>query len=223
MGKIKKVIDMGFDFKHDYKYPLFLIALLSFFFLPSFFSEEVEPLLDMVFFAALIVTSILLMESKSKIRKGIVILTGVLGMLIGLSNVFFEISRIYRVAEFFLLFIMFLLLFQELIAQIFRTATITLNVVLGAFTGYIMIGIIGYFIILIIYFLNPEAYRITEHPINDLLYYSFITLSTIGYGDISPLTLPGKNIAVIIGLVGQFYIAFIMAVIIGKFLQAENT
>ncbi|MBR9997539.1 MAG: two pore domain potassium channel family protein [Cyclobacteriaceae bacterium] len=86
-----------------------------------------------------------------------------------------------------------------------------------------MIGVIGFFIILIIYSIDPGAYRITEHPINDLLYYSFITLSTIGYGDISPLSLPAKNMAVIIGLVGQFYNAFIMAVIIGKFLQVENS
>jgi hypothetical protein len=96
-------------------------------------------------------------------------------------------------------------------------------VVLGAFTGYIMIGIIGFFIIMTIYIFNPESYKLTEIPMNDLLYYSFITLSTIGYGDISPLSLPAKNIAVIIGIVGQFYNAIIMATIIGKFLQPQES
>jgi hypothetical protein len=222
MGRIKKVIDMGFDFKQDYKYPLFLVALVSFFFLPSFFPVKLEPLLDSLFFVGLIVTSILLMESKSKLKKAIVIFTGTLGILVTIITIFHEISRIYLIIEFIMLFIMFLFLFQELMTQIFRAAKITMNVVLGAFTGYIMIGVIGFFVILIIYNLNQEAYRITEQPVNDLLYYSFITLSTIGYGDISPLSLPAKNIAVIIGLAGQFYIAFIMAVIIGKFLQSDK-
>jgi hypothetical protein len=223
MRRIKKVIDMGFDFKQDYKYPLFLVALFSFFFLPRFFPEEIQPFLNSLFFIGLIVASILLMESKSKIKKGIVILAGTLGILFTITNSILEISRVLQVLEFSMLFIMFLLLFQELMIQIFRASKISLNVVFGAFTGYIMIGIIGFFIILVIYNLNPEAYRITELPMNDLLYYSFITLSTIGYGDISPLSLPAKNMAVIIGLAGQFYNAFIMAVIIGKFMQSGNS
>lgn len=222
MTRLKKVIDFGFDFKLDYKYPLFLAAVVSFLFLPSFFPLELEPILNSLLFTGLIVTSILLMESQTYLKKGVVIFTGVLGIMLMVTNTFLEIPRAFRYIEFILLFIMFLFLFHELMTQIFRAAKITLNVVLGAFTGYIMIGIIGFFIILIIYNLDPEAYRITEHPTNDLLYYSFITLSTIGYGDISPLTLPAKNIAVIIGLVGQFYNAFIMAVIIGKFLQSDN-
>lgn len=222
MGRIKKVIDKGFDFKLDYKYPLFLIALVSFFFLPSFFPEKLQNLLNSLFFIVLIVGSILLMETKSPFKKGIVIIAGVLGIIVTVAGTILEIPRIIKLFEFVILFIMFLFLFHELMTQIFRAARITINVVLGAFTGYILIGIIGFFIILIIYNLDPEAYKITEHPLNDLLYHSFITLTTIGYGDISPLSLPAKNMAVIIGLAGQFYNAFIMAVIIGKFIQSGN-
>lgn len=214
---------MGFDFKEDYKYPLFLLSLLSFFFLPTFFPVRLEILLDTLFFSALIVTSILLLESKSRFKRGIVILAGLIGILIQILKIFIDTPRNLEVVGFFVLFIMFVILFQELIMQIFTSKKITLNVVLGAFTGYILIGIVGFCVILTIYLFNPESYKITDTPYNDLLYYSFITLSTIGYGDISPLSLPAKNVAVIIGLVGQFYNAIIMAAIISKFLQAEGT
>ena len=222
MKNIKKVVDLGFDFKEDYKYPLFLFALLSFFFLPSFFPDRIESLLDTLFFTGLIITSILLLESKSRIKRGIVLIAGILGIVIQISNIFIETPIGFRLFNFIVLFIMFVILFQELIIQIFNSKKITLNVVLGAFTGYILIGIIGFCVILTIYLFNPESYKISETPINDLLYYSFITLSTIGYGDISPLSLPAKNVAVIIGLVGQFYNAIIMAAIISKFPRAES-
>ncbi len=222
MKRIKHVVDLGFDFKEDYKYPLFLIALLSFFFIPSFFPDRIETLLDTLFFAGLIVASILLLESKSKIKRGIVILAGLIGIFIQISDFFIDTPRDLKFIGFIVLFIMFVILFQELIIQIFNSKKITLNVVLGAFTGYVLIGIIGFCVILTIYLFNTESYKISETPINDLLYYSFITLSTIGYGDISPLSLPAKNIAVIIGLVGQFYNAIIMAAIISKFLQPEE-
>lgn len=222
MSRIKKVVDLGFDFKEDYKYPLFLLALLSFFFLPSFFPRTIEVVLDSLFFIGLIVTSILLMESKSKIKRGVVVIAGILGIIGQITDIFMVTPRQINAIGFIFLFIMFVILLQELLLQIFNSKKITLNVVLGAFTGYILIGIIGFCVILMVYLFNPESYKISETAINDLLYYSFITLSTIGYGDISPLSIPAKNIAVIIGLVGQFYNAIIMAAIIGKFLQAET-
>jgi hypothetical protein len=117
---------------------------------------------------------------------------------------------------------MFVVLLQDLLLQLFRSRKITLNVVLGAFSGYILISIIGFFVTMTIYLFDPESYIISETPMEDLLYYSFITLSTIGYGDITPLSVPAKNIAVIIGIVGQFYNVIIMAAIIGKYLQVQD-
>ena len=118
-----------------------------------------------------------------------------------------------------IMFIYFILLTSELIQQIFKSKVITLNVVLGAFTGYIMIGIIGYFIFRIIFILEHESFAIPIESSKDLIYFSFITLTTIGYGDISPITDSARNFAILLGLVGQFYNTVIIAIIIGKFLQ----
>ena len=101
----------------------------------------------------------------------------------------------------------------------FKSKLITLNVVLGAFTGYIMIGIIGYFVFRIIFLLNPESFAIPADAAKELIYFTFITLTTIGYGDISPISDGARNFAIILGLIGQFYNTVIIAIIIGKFLQ----
>jgi hypothetical protein len=130
-----------------------------------------------------------------------------------------EFDDKWQVIFVIIIFVYFVTLIGELLRQVFNTEKITLNVVLGAFTGYIMIGIIGYFIFRLIFILDPSSFAIPEYSSQDLIYFTFITLTTIGYGDISPITDVARNFAVILGLIGQFYNTIIIAIIIGKFLQ----
>jgi hypothetical protein len=53
----------------------------------------------------------------------------------------------------------------------------------------------------------------------DMFYFSFITLTTIGYGDFTPSSALGQKIAILEGLIGQFYLAIVMAILVGKFLS----
>jgi len=61
--------------------------------------------------------------------------------------------------------------------------------------------------------LNPESNR------DGLIYYSFITLLTIGYGDINPVSDLARNASVLIGLLGQFYLVIVTAVVIEKYIR----
>jgi len=54
------------------------------------------------------------------------------------------------------------------------------------------------------------------------MYYTYITLMTIGYGDISPATPLAKKAAVFIGLWGQFYLVIITAVVVGKYIGGQQ-
>lgn len=216
----KKYISIHFNFKEDYKYPLFLLSLATYMFLPSILGKSDSNLLNNLLFLFLIVSSLTLIRSESKITLIFTYLVGIIGIGFELYHTFVgnlvpQLQAIYRVS--FILY--FLTLFIELIKQIFSAKEITLNVIMGAFTGYIMIGIFGYFIFRIIFMLNPSAFAISQESTEDLFYFSFITLTTIGYGDITPLTEPARNFALIMGLVGQFYNSIIIAIIIGKFLQ----
>jgi len=61
--------------------------------------------------------------------------------------------------------------------------------------------------------LYPEANR------EGLTYYSFITLLTIGYGDITPTSQLARNASVLIGFMGQFYLVIVMAVVVEKYIR----
>lgn len=53
-------------------------------------------------------------------------------------------------------------------------------------------------------------------------YYAFVTMSTLGYGDLLPLKPVAKSMAVFMTLCGQFYLVTIMAFLIGKLLSQKQ-
>jgi len=63
---------------------------------------------------------------------------------------------------------------------------------------------------------SPKA--ITE----ELMYFSYISLTTIGYGDILPITPLARKAAILIGLVGQMYLVVITAIVVGKYINQSS-
>lgn len=216
-------IFLNFNIEEDYKYPVFLISLLLFLFVPSFFSGSLNVLMSNILFIVFILCSLLLIQTKKKFKRRVTYLIGIVGLVSEIYERMINPVNDYLQSVFLiLLFLYFIIIAHELITQVINSQNITLNVIFGAFTGYIMLGIIGFFIFKMIYILNPESFALSGNVSSELIYYSFITLTTIGYGDILPLSESARNFAVIVGLTGQFYIGIIMAIIIGKFLQGSN-
>jgi hypothetical protein len=49
-----------------------------------------------------------------------------------------------------------------------------------------------------------------------------VTISTLGYGDISPLTAQAQAVAIFVAISGQLYLAILMAMLVGKFLASKK-
>ena len=67
---------------------------------------------------------------------------------------------------------------------------------------------------------TPEA---ELHVLPILLYFSLTTLSTVGFGDITPLSLPARYAAVTEAITGQFYLAILVARLVGMQLSQPVT
>lgn len=86
--------------------------------------------------------------------------------------------------------------------------------VFGAIILYLLIGLIAAFAYSAVYKVNPDAFSKLPGGSGELdswLYFSFVTLTTVGYGDITPLTRLARAIAILEALVGQLYPAIIIA------------
>jgi hypothetical protein len=105
------------------------------------------------------------------------------------------------------------------------TDKISVNLISAAITVYIMFGFLGAMICRALYTLNPNSFDIgaMKKDMATFLYFSFITITTVGYGDILPKSIIAQFVAMYLAIIGQLYLAVVMSIIIGKYLHAKHT
>ena len=122
--------------------------------------------------------------------------------------------------------VFFIVIVFRLIRQIATAREVNAEIILGSIIGYLLIGIIYSIFIAIIIQKDPSAFNIAkaglqiEPDVNDIstpLYFSYVTLATLGYGDLVPLKPYTRSLATWIAISGQFYIAILVALLVGKF------
>jgi voltage-gated potassium channel len=104
--------------------------------------------------------------------------------------------------------------------QVLFSDSVGINVVVGALAIYLLLGIIWASLHMITLYFFPHAFKgITpEAGVDDfprLLYFSYVTLATLGYGEITPAMPISRTLAYLEAIVGTFYLAIIVASLIG--------
>jgi hypothetical protein len=112
--------------------------------------------------------------------------------------------------------------------HILRAKRITMDVVSEAFSVYLLMGFAWGSIYSLIYLQIPGAFHLPEGaepivgpgitwdvPLDVLIYYSFVTLTTVGYGDVLPIATLARTMAVLEVVLGQFYLAVLIARLVG--------
>ncbi len=150
---------------------------------------------------------------------------------------FFEwISMLFEMPILYLLsrsmnILFFYMVIMFLIRQMARSKFVDARVIMGSISGYLLIGMIFSSLVAMIMTRDPGAYNITSsatHPVgseshlNESVYYGFITMTTVGYGDVVPLKPYARSLSTLISVTGQLYIAIIIAVLVGKFASGQQ-
>lgn len=101
--------------------------------------------------------------------------------------------------------------------------------VYAALSGYLLIGLV----FAVLYFavdrflpgsLGPAgAAPAGPVALNEMIYFSFVTLATLGYGDIVPHSDLARGLAVLEAITGQLYIAVLVATLISSYTQSRGT
>lgn len=125
-------------------------------------------------------------------------------------------------------YIIFLMLTISLaIQQVVRSGPINANRVIGVICIYLLLGLIWSLFYVLINMFIPDSFsiQIGGSPFEQaqpFLYYSFVTLTTLGYGDISPLGETARALSTIEAILGQFYIAILVAGAVATFIARKN-
>ncbi len=99
-----------------------------------------------------------------------------------------------------------------------RQPEVTLQSIFGAASIYLLIGMLFAFLYETVSLLGSAKFfeeRASADP-QDFLYFSFITLTTLGYGDLTAATDVGRTIAIFEALLGQLYLVTVVALIVGS-------
>ena len=98
------------------------------------------------------------------------------------------------------------------------TGRVRLEAVLGVLSLYLLIGLLFAFVYGAIDRLGGEPFFASEVPatLSRCIYFSFTTLTTVGYGDLVARSDLGHTLAVVEALVGQIYLVTIVSVIVSN-------
>lgn len=202
---------------YTYRFELLLASLLCVFVLNILFPDNIYGgMAQAVYLPFQLLAATVLFESKKSILW-LVLLFGVLLVVCRALDLFF--TRNIQ-DELLLLYICFFgSVTLEVFRQIYHADMVTTKIVIAAVCGLLLLGYCGFYIFLSIEFHEPGSFNNLGpgvQAMNDLFYFSYITILTVGYGDITPHTWIAKNATVLVALTAYIYSLVVIATIVGE-------
>ncbi len=202
------------------KFLWLLLALASLIFLPAFVTNDLHK--DVLIYCCLglvLVTGVfVLARSSSQFYWALLLAIGTLGVnLLPVEH--------NSVMLFLIRMLSLMIFFGWLLVFVFRRMTrsrrISEDIIFGAVNGYLLMGLLGGFCFRLIYFFDPNAFVLGEglgDRLDVFTYFSFVTLTNLGYGDITPVASSSQSTALFLAISGQMYLAIVIGILVGKFI-----
>jgi hypothetical protein len=151
----------------------------------------------------------------------------VVGVALQWTSLLTDIVAFARLAG--LVYVIFLLVtIGEVLRYLLKKGPVTADKLHGALAGYIMLAFLWTFIYVFIENFTPGSFNFTgstshdPHAFYHLLYFSFTTLTTVGYGDITPATDQARSFVMIEQFAGVFFVGVLIARLAGLYPAPEQ-
>lgn len=128
-------------------------------------------------------------------------------------------------------------LFLSLVAiailyDLFKARSVTADTLAGAVCVYLLIATTWAYGYLLVEYINPESFSFTQaygrmeiwlsKEFYPFFYFSLVTMTTVGYGDMSPVSPEARTLATLEALVGQIYLTILVARLVGMHLVYQQ-
>ncbi len=206
-------------------FPILFACLIALLLLPPYLrAAGVQGITRILLSSVLLSSLYLVATSPRQLIIGALLAIPTLGLnwtreFLWLSDQLYIINLLHLVFFVYVVIVM--------LRYIFSTQHVTLDMVFAAMSTYLIMGLAWMFIYSCIELRLPGSFSsITANDyqtqLHDFLYYSFVTLSTLGYGDVTPLNDFAKSWAIIEAVIGQFYLAVVLARLVGLQVTSRN-
>ena len=160
-------------------------------------------------------------------KKQHIIIAAALALPMFISLWSFHIHKlvfVFIISEFFAAFFIAFTIYC-LIDFILKQQEVIREVIYAAVIVYLLMALLWTFAYSILEYFYPNSFSYPAGPREDMyrfLYFSFITITTLGYGDITPMTEKASSLAVLEAVSGQMYLVVIVAWLVGMHVSRRS-
>lgn len=202
-----------------FTYFALLLFLVFFFIVAPFFSKGAHArlVLDLSLMSMLILSAYICSSNKKYLIVAIILAAPAILRLFFPSTEVDEITLMFNA-------LFFAFVIGILLHLLFTTTYVTKDVIYAALSVYFLVGVLYGITFTLLECFFPGSFALPQ-PIGDytfysafgqdLIYFSFVTLTTSGYGDIVPLSPPAKFLSILEAITGQIYLTVMIARLIG--------
>lgn len=108
----------------------------------------------------------------------------------------------------------------RLIIQVARSKEVNVLVIFESINGYLFMGLLYAIWVTVLFNQMPGSFHGIDPEtatFHDMLYFTYVTITTLGYGDITPQLPLARSLSILISTSGQLYVAIIIAMLVGKY------
>jgi hypothetical protein len=202
---------------------LFFTVMLLFLLRPFLVGLTALNIITDIFMWSILISCVWAVHDKKRDRVTFLGLI-VLFIATGLLDLFLDDPAITWAGK-----IMGVIVFAYLVAAIFlyliRQEEVTGDMIMAAASEYILIGIMFSYMYFLLEAVYPGSFNLPHKQMDrsSFLYFSFVTLTTAGYGDILPVSVPARSFAIFEQVTGQLFVAVLVARLVGLYTARKQS
>ena len=202
-----------------------IVLMLAIPLLYGYTSLDHPELFEIVFGSALILGVVSLTSDTREFMAGLIV---ALSALVFAAVSVFSGLTLFRYLMMGATLVFFLQAIVYSVRQVFLAGTVTRNKIVGAICIYLLLALLWAILYQFLEVSSPGSFNgIASDPqhmqFHRFVYFSLVTLTTLGYGDIAPATPLAGVLVTLEAVVGVFYIAILVAALVGDFMAARKT
>ena len=179
---------------------------------------------------AILFSTVLIIGVRSLQGSGLLFSAGislvVVGVILSIAATRF-LSDIFQYGALLSLIGFLLVAFTHTIREVVFGTAINVNRLVGAVCVYLLFGVIWALSYSVLEFTVPGSFAGFETSVDrgwdsEWLYFSFVTMTTLGYGDLLPISATARALAYMQAVFGQFYVAVLVAGLVGAYIGQKD-
>jgi len=158
-------------------------------------------------------------------------LVSMVGTLLSVFSVRPSLGQWYRTVELLTLVPVLAVVAAGMLAFVRRQRRLTIDSIFATVAAYLLLALLFTQLYLTLLTWNPASFSLPVEATGrsaqllqaDMSYFSLVTLATVGYGDVLPATHSARMLAMFQAVVGQFYVAVVVALFVGMYSQQPRS